>query len=199
MRGTAPVLILDVSGTMNPRQRGKFVDMKACAVQLLSESGASTPSCVAPGDLEILLVLRLQTNTTCSPGMYAAMAAGEIATSAGAFDVIAFCNAAWAWSATYSNRLSLLANAQVGHCPFPLALCLLAAFPWQCKDLFALSVQVFYSGRQVGGKVVPGSRLGVCAAGLGTCWGLPCLPCHLLTSVCSGKNQGRGSAHAHRA
>lgn len=41
-------------------------------------------------------------------------ATGELATAAGAFDVIAFCNSAWAWSATYSQRLSLLASAQVG-------------------------------------------------------------------------------------
>jgi hypothetical protein len=39
--------------------------------------------------------------------------AGELATAAGAFDVINFCNNAWAWSATYSQRLSLLASAQV--------------------------------------------------------------------------------------
>ncbi len=38
---------------------------------------------------------------------------GELATAAGAFDVINFCNAAWAWSATYGERLSLLASAQV--------------------------------------------------------------------------------------
>lgn len=76
MRGTAPVLILDVSGTMNPRQRGKFPTMIECACELLHPQG-------------------------------------ELATAAGAFDVINFCNAAWAWSATYSQRLSLLASAQV--------------------------------------------------------------------------------------
>lgn len=40
LRGSAPALILDVSGTMNPRQNGKFRDMKRCAVELLDpESG----------------------------------------------------------------------------------------------------------------------------------------------------------------
>ncbi|MEW5317598.1 MAG: hypothetical protein WDW38_008883 [Sanguina aurantia] len=35
LRGTCPVLIVDVSGTMNPKQRGRFNDMKSCSVRLL--------------------------------------------------------------------------------------------------------------------------------------------------------------------
>ena len=54
--------------------------------------------------------------------------AGELGTAAGAFDVIAFCSGAWSWSATYESRMDLLQSSQV-----------------------------FYSGRQAGGKVRPGS------------------------------------------
>eukprot|EP00967_Tisochrysis_lutea_P048737 scaffold59609_cov21-Tisochrysis_lutea.AAC.2 len=39
MRGTAPVLLLDVSGTMNPAQRGKVNQVKACACELLHPDG----------------------------------------------------------------------------------------------------------------------------------------------------------------
>ncbi|GLC39630.1 hypothetical protein PLESTM_000919800 [Pleodorina starrii] len=39
LRGTAPVLLCDVSGTMNPRQQGRFRDMKRCAVDLLDPEG----------------------------------------------------------------------------------------------------------------------------------------------------------------
>jgi hypothetical protein len=56
---------------------------------------------------------------------------GELATAATTFDVIAFGNAAWSWSATYAQRMALLSSSQV-----------------------------FYSGRQAGGKVVPGSAAG---------------------------------------
>jgi len=91
MRGTAPVLLLDVSGTMNPAQRGKVNQVKACACELLHPDG-------------------------------------ELGTAAGLFDVIAFCNQSYAWSATYVQRLSLLS-----------------------------STQVQYTGRQVGGKILPGS------------------------------------------
>jgi hypothetical protein len=70
-------------------------------------------------------------------GHWLPFVAGELATAAGAFDVINFCNNAWAWSATYSQRLSLLASAQV-----------------------------YYSGRQVGGKIAAGSRVGGCLLSL---------------------------------
>jgi hypothetical protein len=39
MRGTAPVVILDVSGTMNPKQRGRFPTLKECACELLAPNG----------------------------------------------------------------------------------------------------------------------------------------------------------------
>ncbi|KAL6753098.1 hypothetical protein V8C86DRAFT_2438700 [Haematococcus lacustris] len=54
---------------------------------------------------------------------------GELATAASAFDVIAFSAAAYAWSATFSQRLSLLSSSQL-----------------------------FYTGRQAGGKITAGSR-----------------------------------------
>lgn len=47
MRGTAPVLIIDVSGTMNPRQRGKFPDMKECVCELLHPQGERMGWCWA--------------------------------------------------------------------------------------------------------------------------------------------------------
>ncbi|GAX82053.1 hypothetical protein CEUSTIGMA_g9481.t1 [Chlamydomonas eustigma] len=92
LRGTAPILIIDVSGTMNPRINGKFKEMKACVCELLDPTG------------------------------------GELATAAGAFDVIAYCSGAWSWSSTYASRMSLLSASQV-----------------------------FYQGRQAGGKPRPGS------------------------------------------
>ncbi len=92
LRGTAPILIIDVSGTMNPRINGKFKEMKACACEMLDP------------------------------------VVGEIATAAGAFDVIAFCSGAWSWSSTFAQRMSLLSASQT-----------------------------FHSGRQVGGKPRPGS------------------------------------------
>lgn len=39
LRGTAPLLICDVSGTMNSRQQGRFREMKRCAVDLLDPEG----------------------------------------------------------------------------------------------------------------------------------------------------------------
>ncbi|GIM02641.1 hypothetical protein Vretimale_7428, partial [Volvox reticuliferus] len=39
LRGTAPLLICDVSGTMHPRQQGRFRDLKRCAVDLLDPEG----------------------------------------------------------------------------------------------------------------------------------------------------------------
>lgn len=45
MRGTCPVLIVDVSGTMNPKQRGRFKDMKACSVRLLHAEGECFTRC----------------------------------------------------------------------------------------------------------------------------------------------------------
>ncbi|KAG2495930.1 hypothetical protein HYH03_005861 [Edaphochlamys debaryana] len=39
LRGTAPVVICDVSGTMHPRQQGQFRQMKKCAVELLDPEG----------------------------------------------------------------------------------------------------------------------------------------------------------------
>ncbi|KXZ50585.1 hypothetical protein GPECTOR_16g760 [Gonium pectorale] len=39
LRGSAPVVICDVSGTMHPRQQGRFRDMKRCAVELLDPEG----------------------------------------------------------------------------------------------------------------------------------------------------------------
>ncbi|EFJ42702.1 hypothetical protein VOLCADRAFT_97128 [Volvox carteri f. nagariensis] len=47
LRGAAPVLICDVSGTMNPRQQGRFRDMKRCTVDLLDPEGSrnGSPEC----------------------------------------------------------------------------------------------------------------------------------------------------------
>lgn len=46
--------------------------------------------------------------------MHICLHPGELGTAAGLFDVIAFSNQAWAWSATYAQRLSLLSSTQVG-------------------------------------------------------------------------------------
>ena len=53
---------------------------------------------------------------------------GELATAAGAFDVVAFSSGAWSWSSTFASRMNLLAASQT-----------------------------FHTGRQVGGKPRPGS------------------------------------------
>ncbi|GFR44718.1 hypothetical protein Agub_g6041 [Astrephomene gubernaculifera] len=39
LRGAAPVVICDVSGTMNPRQQGRFREMKRCAMEFLDPEG----------------------------------------------------------------------------------------------------------------------------------------------------------------
>lgn len=39
LRGSAPVIMCDVSGTMHPRQQGRFKDMKRCATELLDPNG----------------------------------------------------------------------------------------------------------------------------------------------------------------
>jgi hypothetical protein len=39
LRGSAPVIVMDVSGTMNPKQQGRFREMKRCAAELLSSEG----------------------------------------------------------------------------------------------------------------------------------------------------------------
>lgn len=39
MRGTAPVIIMDVSGTMNPAQRGKVKEVKEVVCELLHPDG----------------------------------------------------------------------------------------------------------------------------------------------------------------
>ncbi|WIA16292.1 hypothetical protein OEZ85_012995 [Tetradesmus obliquus] len=39
LRGTAPVLIMDVSGTMHPARRGQFLRVKKCVCQLLEPEG----------------------------------------------------------------------------------------------------------------------------------------------------------------
>ncbi|KAG1678269.1 hypothetical protein FOA52_013890 [Chlamydomonas sp. UWO 241] len=92
LRGTAPVLILDVSGTMNPRINGRFREMKDVVCSLLDPES------------------------------------GEIATAAGAFDVINFCSGAWSWSSTYAERMDLLQSSQI-----------------------------FYAGRQNGQRTAPGA------------------------------------------
>lgn len=40
---------------------------------------------------------------------------GELATAAGAFDVIAFCNEAWSWSSTYASKQDLLMSSRAMH------------------------------------------------------------------------------------
>ena len=39
LRGTAPVVIIDVSGTMNPVHQGRFREMQQCAQELLAPNG----------------------------------------------------------------------------------------------------------------------------------------------------------------
>jgi hypothetical protein len=39
LRGTAPILIMDVSGTMHPARRGRFLRLKHCVAQLLEPDG----------------------------------------------------------------------------------------------------------------------------------------------------------------
>jgi hypothetical protein len=38
---------------------------------------------------------------------------GELATAAGAFDVINFCSGAWSWSSTFAEKRELLQSSQV--------------------------------------------------------------------------------------
>ncbi len=82
--------------------------------------------------------------------------------AASLFDVITFCNNAWAWSATYNQRLSLLASAQVR-----LHLFLQGRRGARRGGAGGAhtaphtpTAQVHFSGRQVGGKVIPGSAVG---------------------------------------
>lgn len=141
LRGTAPVIICDVSGTMNPRQQGRFREMKRCAVELLdpeggpSMQGSHLPSAsdclcnlhllagtrVADVILSLWVAFSVDTLTIWAHGVL--LRAGELATAAVAFDVITFCSGAWSWAAGYGERMGLLASSQV-----------------------------LYSGRQVGGK-----------------------------------------------
>ncbi|KAL0041510.1 hypothetical protein WJX79_005750 [Trebouxia sp. C0005] len=39
LAGYAPLLMLDISGTMHPSKGGRFIDMKACALELLKPTG----------------------------------------------------------------------------------------------------------------------------------------------------------------
>lgn len=39
LRGTAPVLIMDVSGTMHPARRGQFLRVNNCVCELLEPHG----------------------------------------------------------------------------------------------------------------------------------------------------------------
>ncbi len=129
LRGTAPVIICDVSGTMNPRQQGRFREMKRCAVELLDPEGrlggqdSHLPSALtASGTVVVGGIWNLEgMQTVWAHGVL--LRAGELATAAVAFDVITFCSGAWSWAAGYGERMGLLASSQV-----------------------------LYSGRQVGGK-----------------------------------------------
>jgi hypothetical protein len=47
LRGTAPVLIMDVSGTMHPARRGQFLRVKKCVCQLLEPTGGCCGCCPA--------------------------------------------------------------------------------------------------------------------------------------------------------
>eukprot|EP00798_Chlamydomonas_sp_ICE-L_P032321 gene32321-16892_t len=48
IRGTAPVIVMDVSGTMNPRINGRFLDLKECVCELLEPDEDNCCSTMMP-------------------------------------------------------------------------------------------------------------------------------------------------------